>query len=413
MTDCCGSAHQTLTPLDDALERAREGVTPLTDTETVPLTEAYGRILAEDLDAKLDVPGYDNSAMDGYAVRVADCDGPTTLRVAGKSLAGHPYDGTVGAGEAVVITTGAAVPAGADAVVMVEDTTAEGDHITFDCAVRPGQHIRPAGGDIKQGQKVLPAGRRLRPQDVALAAGQGQGTLTVVRRPRVAVYSSGDEVFEPGQAMQGPGLYDTNRYALIGLLRGIGVEVTDLGILPDDPEALASRLADAASRNDALITSGGVSVGVADFLKQTVESLGQLEMWRLAIKPGKPVAYGRIGDCLVFGLPGNPVSAIVTFLHFARPLLIQLAGGRPEPLPVMRVPVTSALQKRPGRREFMRACLLTTPSGEMKVEPYPNQGSNLLMSLGWANALIDLDEASGPVEAGAVVRVLPLAAVGC
>lgn len=414
MTDCCAETARLMS-LDDALHAARARVRPIEDREQVSLMDSYGRVLAEDLRAGRDLPAWDNSAMDGFAIRAADAaaSGPVRLTLVGRSLAGHPFPDTVGPGEATVITTGSPVPAGADSVVMVEHCTVEGDNVTFDGPVKLGQHVRKAGEDIRSSQLLLPHRRQLRPADVAAIAGQGLTRVPVYRRARVAVFSTGDEVTEPGAELTAGGLYDTNRFALVGLLRPMGVEIHDLGILPDDPDRLRASLSEAAERYDALITSGGVSVGMADYLKPVVETLGELHLWRMAIKPGKPVAFGRIGDCRVFGLPGNPVSAMVTFLYFARPLLLDLMNARPEPLPTMRARLTSPLHKAPGRREFVRARLLTGPDGLLQAEPYSHQGSHLLTSMTWANALIDLPDSQGDLETAATVTVLPFAAVGC
>lgn len=333
----CDAAHQRLLTLAEALNTARTLIQPIRDTETVALPEAYDRVLATDLAAQCDAPPHDNSAMDGFALHQADLQPgkPTRLPIVGQALAGHPYSGAVPCGAAVRITTGGLIPDGPDVVIMQEHCFIAPDQsgIEIDAAtsarIERGDNIRRRGEDVRAGTVLLAGGQRLRPQDVALAAGQGIAALEVVRRLRVAVASTGDELCEPGRALPPGAIYESNRYALIGLLRRWGCAVTDLGILRDDRETLRTAFHDAAASHDVVLTSGGVSVGTADWVKAVIAELGNIEFWRLAIKPGKPVAFGRIQDCLVLGLPGNPVSVLVTFLMFARPLLLARMGATP------------------------------------------------------------------------------------
>lgn len=418
MSDCC--AQERLLPLAEAVATALELVEPVRDTETVSLLDADGRVLAADVLARLDTPPADQSAMDGFALSLADLHPaqPTRLPVVGSALAGHPYPGVVPQGAVARITTGAPVPVGPDAVVMQEQCriAPDGAWIELPAAtavrLRPGENIRRRGEDVTAGALLLARGRRLRPQDVALAAGQGMATLAVWRRPRVAVASTGDELQEPGTILADGTIYESNRYALIGLLRRLGCVVTDLGIVRDDPLALRTTLRAAAAAHDALLTSGGVSVGTADWVKDVIADLGQIAFWRLAIKPGKPVACGRIGSCLTLGLPGNPVSVMVAFLLFARPLLLKLLG-RPPVAPLrMQVMADFTLRRKPGRREWLRARLhADDPRGPL-ARVYHTHSSGAISSLAWAEGLVELPEACAGVVPGDPVAYLPFVGLG-
>ncbi len=416
----CDAAHQRLLTLAEALNAAQTLIQPIRDTESVALLDGDGRVLAADLAAQCDAPPQDNSAMDGFALHHADLqpDQPTRLPVAGQALAGHPYSGAIPRGAAVRITTGGLIPTGADAVVMQEQCLIAPDQsgIEIDAAtaarIQRGENIRRRGEDVQAGTVLLAAGRRLRPQDVALAAGQGSAVLTVVRRLRVAVASTGDELCEPGLALPPGAIYESNRYALIGLLRRWGCAVTDLGILRDDREVLLTAFRDAAASHDVLLTSGGVSVGTADWVKAVIAELGSIEFWRLAVKPGKPVAFGRIQDCLVLGLPGNPVSVLVTLLMFARPLLLARMGATPvEPLR-LRVIAEFSWRRQPGRREWLRARLQPDSAGGWRALTYPNQSSGALSSLTWAEGLVELPEECAGVTPGDPVDYLPFSGLG-
>ena len=419
MSDCCGGSDRLLT-LSEAVDAALRSIQPIRESETVPLLDAYGRVLAADLMARLDVPSHDNSAMDGFALYRADLkpDRPTRLPVVGQSLAGHPYLNPVPPAAAIRITTGAVLPDGPDAVVMQEQCRIAPDEswieIEPDTAgrLKLGENIRRRGEDVRAGTVLLPHGLRLRPQDVALAAGQGIAALEVVRRPRVAVASIGDELYAPGVQLPTGAIYESNRYTLIGLLRRLGCVVTDLGILRDERDAMLPALRDAATTHDVLLTSGGVSVGTADLVKDVIAELGNIKFWRLAVKPGKPVTFGWIENCIVLGLPGNPVSVAVAFLMLARPLLLKLMGAESaEPLR-MRATADFQFRRKPGRREWLRARLYRNPDGKQVVSIYHTHSSGALSSLSWADGLVELPEHCAGVAPGDVVEYLPFGGLG-
>lgn len=418
MSDC--RSEDRLLTLAEALASALDSIQPLREVETTPLLDAYGRVLAADVSARLDVPPHDNSAMDGFALYQVDLrlDQPTRLPVVGQALAGHPCSGIVPRGATVRITTGAMLPDGPDVVVMQEQCLIAPDESWIElepkiaARLKLGENIRRRGEDVQAGTVLLPRGLRLRPQDVALAAGQGMAMLDVVRQPRVAVASTGDELCEPGGMLPSGGIYESNRYALIGLLRRLGCKVTDLGILRDDRAVVLPVLREAAARHDVLLTSGGVSVGTADLVKDVIAELGRIEFWRLAVKPGKPVTFGRIGACLVLGLPGNPVSVMVAFLMFARPLLLKLMGMAPvEPLR-LRVTADFAFRRKPGRREWLRARLRQDPERGPLATIYHTHSSGALSSLVWAEGLVELAEECAGVAPGDAVDYLPFSGLG-
>ena len=363
MSDC--DAGDRLLTLSEALAAALKTVSPLCEIEAAPLADADGRVLAADLIARLDAPPHDNSAMDGFALHLADLSlsQPTRLPVIGQALAGHPYPNPVPRGAAVRITTGGWTPIGPDAVIMQEQCRLGPDQrwIEIDPPVaaklQSGENIRQRGEDVQAGAVLLTGGMRLRPQDVALAAGQGIARLPVIRRLRVAVASTGDELYEPGIDLPPGAIYESNRHTLLGLTRRLGCAATDLGILRDERASLLPALHEAAASYDVLLTSGGVSIGTADLVKDIIAELGAIDFWRLAIKPGKPVAFGRIENCLTIGLPGNPVSVMATFLMFARPLLLNMMGAAPIEPTRWRVAADFTFRRKPGRREWLRAQL--------------------------------------------------------
>ena len=395
-----------LRPLDDALADLLAGVEPLASIEHVSSFDADRRVLAQDLVSALHVPGHDNSAMDGYAVRTADLGGQP-LPVSQRIPAGH-FGQPLQPGTVARIFTGAPVPAGADAVVMQEDTEAAGEGaITVRGDVKPGQWIRRQGEDVQKGAVVLAAGTRLGPAELGLAAGIGHGNLPVRPRPRVALFSTGDELVMPGTVPPDqlpPGaIYNSNRFFLRTLLQRLGCQVTDLGIVPDQREATVAALRDAADANDLILTSGGVSVGEEDHVKPAVQQLGTLDLWQIAMKPGKPFAHGRVGGAHFIGLPGNPVSSFVTFLLLVRPFLLRLQGVADVSVPAQRLPAHFDLPKGDRRREFLRA----RRNAQGGVELFTNQSSGVLTSMTWADGLID-NPAGQTIARGDAVRFIAL-----
>lgn len=401
-------ANRSLTAAE-ARERMLAAVTPITGHECLPLRSALGRILAADIVAPHDVPAHDNSAMDGYAVSFASLagGGETRLTVVGTAFAGNAFSGLVGPGQAVRIMTGAVLPAGADTVIVQEVTRLEDGLVVVPDGQRRGQNTRRAGEDLARGAVALAAGQHLGPAELGLLASLGIVEVAVRRRLRVAFFSTGDELASLGQPLAPGQIYDSNRYTLHGLLAGLGAEVIDLGVVPDRPDALEATLREAAAMADAIITTGGVSVGEADFVREVLARLGEVKFWKLAIKPGRPMAFGRIGDAWLFGLPGNPVAVMVSYTQFALDALLRLAGRDPLPeRPLLTVPAASAIKKQPGRREYLRGTLAVV-DGQWQVRTAGNQGSGVLRSMSEANCFVVLDEDCAGVAAGDSVQVQP------
>ncbi len=397
-------------PVARAQEIIRDLVAPVPGAERLFIRNALGRVLAQDVISPIDVPGHDNSAMDGYAVRFADLDpaGETRLRLAGTALAGRAFAGSLGAGECVRIMTGAVVPAGADTIVIQEVVREEDGLVVVPPGQKQGQNLRRAGEDLRAGHPALKAGKLIRPAELGLLASLGVAEAPVRRRVRVAVFSTGDELCSIGTPIRPGEVYDSNRYTLFGMLTRLGCEVVDLGVVHDNPDALESAFREAASHADAIVTSGGVSVGEADFVRELMSRLGEVVFWKIAMRPGRPMAFGKIGDAYLFGLPGNPVAVMVTFYQFVRDALLKLMGVDPvEPLPLFRVPCTGALKKRPGRTEFQRG-VLYREAGEWRVRPTGVQGSGILSSMSHANCFIVLEHEQGNVEPGEPVWVQPM-----
>ena len=371
------------------LDRARR----IEESEQVVLEEALGRIIATDVVAPIDVPGHANSAMDGYAVRAADIpdEGEATLRVTQRIAAGE-IGSALGAGEAARIFTGAPIPGGADAIAIQEDCRLDGASVVVPGPLASGTFVRPRGNDIRAGSVVLSAGTRVRPQEMGAVASIGIGRMQVRRRVRVAIVSSGDELRQPGEPL-GPGqIYNSNRFTLLGLLERLGCDVVDLGVVADTLAATRDALFDGAGRADVLITTGGVSVGEEDHVRRALEAIGELEMWKVRVKPGKPIVYGRIGACDLLGLPGNPVSALVTFCLFVRPFILRRLGAAGVfPAPVL-VPARFEWPRPGGRREFARARLVVSDDGETGVEIHARQGSDVLSAATWATGLVEIAE---------------------
>lgn len=398
------------TPLlayDDALTQLTDSIVPLQGIEEVPLLQAHGRVLARSIEAGIDVPGCAMSSMDGYAINTADlADGavtelPLTLRIAAGDA-----EATLDAGGAARIFTGAPIPAGADAVIMQEQVEVIGQKIRFQERPASGQNIRPAGNDIRQGTTILQRGSRLRAQDIGLAASVGLQSLPVHARVRVGIFFTGDELVEPGEALASGKIYDSNRYTLHSMLESMGCDIIDLGLVGDTLEATRSAMQRASGLADLVVTSGGVSVGEEDHVRIAIEQLGDLRLWRLAIKPGKPLAYGQIDNTAFMGLPGNPVSVFATFCLFVCPV-IQVMQGRswrkPTALPV---PADFDWPKPDSRREFLRARLAREADGETVVQIFPNQDSGVLTSTVWADGFVEIAE-NETVRAGDTVNYLP------
>ncbi len=393
-------------PVEQARQLIKQFLSPVTETETIKVQDAYHRTLAADVLSPMNVPPHDYSSMDGYAVRAADLGSPgNKLKKIGSSFAGHGFEGTVGAGECVRIMTGATIPAGCDSVVMQEQVSAEGDSITFNAACKRGQNIRLVGEDIQQGAVVLAQGQRINAAEMGLLASLGFAEIKVFRKLKIAIFSTGDELVQPGNALAGGQIYDSNRFTLIGLLTELGAEILDMGNIRDDKNAVRTALQKASSQADVIITSGGVSVGDADYIKELLDELGEVVFWKLAMKPGRPLAYGKVGHCHFFGLPGNPVAVMVTFLQFARNALWELMGQHPKPAFSFQAICTTPIKKAAGRTEFQRGILTQSDEGLWTVQTTGEQGSGILSSMSRANCFIVLPMEQGNVEKGSVVQI--------
>jgi molybdopterin molybdotransferase len=383
--------------IEDAVAMIAERFPVVAGTETVPLGLADGRIAAEDVFAGHDLPPFANAAVDGYAVRFADLEAgtETVLPVSGRLAAGAAA-AELPLGTAIRIFTGAPMPPGADTVFMQEDVRREGDRVVLPSGLKPGANARPAGEDLAASGLAIPAGRRLRPQDLALAAATGHAQIAVRRRLRVAVFSTGDELTEPGAPLRPGAIHDSNRVLLVTLLTRLGVGVDDLGILRDDPVTLPARLVEAARDHDLILTSGGVSTGEEDHVKTAVDAQGRLMLWRLAIKPGRPVAVGLVAGTPFVGLPGNPVAVYITLLFVVRPLLARLGGARYEPPLSWPVRAGFSYRKKAGRREFVRVSLVRSGAGDLEAQKFPRDGAGVLTSLTESDGLVELpDDATG------------------
>ncbi|MDD3784952.1 MAG: molybdopterin molybdotransferase MoeA [Hydrogenophaga sp.] len=392
-------------------------VRPVSDVETVTIAEALDRVLADDVISPISVPPHDNAAMDGFAFDGSALASGLTLdlRVVGRALAGQAWSGHVGHGECVRIMTGAVMPTGADTVVPIELVTTDGDTVRLPAeAVTPGSHRRRAGEDLMAGQPALRRGQRLGPAALGLLASLGLAQVRVYRRLRVACLSTGDELLNPGEPARAGAIYDSNRFGLCGLLRKLGVEVLDMGIVPDDPTRLEAAFRQAARDADAIVTSGGVSMGDADHTRDLMARLGEVAFWRIAMRPGSPFAAGRIragdapdtGNAMLFGLPGNPVAAMVTFLALVRPALQAMMGARPAPPVQLQARCAEPLRKKPGRTEFQRGIVTRNADGHLTVRTTGHQGSGMLRSMVEANGLIVLPQDQGDLAAGETVEVM-------
>jgi molybdopterin molybdotransferase len=413
LSDDCFAFGGPMMSVDEAVRLIASRVTPVRETETVSLAEADGRILASDLVAPLPLPHFTNSAVDGYAIASHDLPREEARPF---PLAGHVQAGSSAQaakpGHAVRIFTGAPMPEGTDTVFMQEDVEIDdAGRVVLPAGLRPGANVRPAGEDIPEGHVAVKAGQRLRPQDVALAAAFGLTQLEVVRRLRIAVLSTGNEIASPGEVRLPAQLFDSNRFMLMAMLRRLGCETNDLGILRDEPVSLADGLKREAAGHDLILTTGGVSTGDEDHVKAAVESVGSLVLWRMAIKPGRPVAMGIIDGAPLIGLPGNPVASFVTFVHVVRPTVLALSGAKPSPLIPMPVRAAFAYKKKLGRREYVRVTLRKREDGGLEAIKFPREGAGLLSSLVETDGLAELAEPVTKVEPGDIVGFLGYASL--
>jgi molybdopterin molybdotransferase len=413
LSDDCFAFGGPMMSVDEAVALIAARVNKVEEIETVALADADGRILAHDITAPFPLPPFTNSAVDGYAVASGDLpkSEAEAFPVLGRVQAGASPDDAIKAGHAVRIFTGAPMPAGADTVFMQEDVRLEGGKVLLPAGLKPGANVRPAGEDIPLGYAALKAGQRLRPQDVALVAAFGLMRVDVHRRVRVAVFSTGNELVSPGEARAAPQLFDSNRFMLMALLRRLSCEVSDLGIFSDEPTSLANALQRVAGQHDLLLTTGGVSTGEEDHVKAAVESAGKLVLWRMAIKPGRPVAMGVIGGTPFIGLPGNPVASFVTFVHVVRPTILALSGARQEKLTPMPVRAAFSYRKKISRREYVRVSLRKGADGMPEATKFPREGAGLLSSLADTDGLAELGEDVTQVSPGDTIGFLSYASL--
>ncbi len=410
----CKDDHEpALLPVDDAIARISELVSAVTDKKTLPIRDCLDRVLARDILSPIDVPSHTNSAMDGYAVNGLDIpdSGEVKLNLIGTSWAGRPYNGSVARGEAVRIMTGAAMPDGTDTVVIQEHVHISGDVVTIDNETKPGKNVRQAGEDVKKGEVVLAAGELVGPAHIGMLASLGVAKTPVVRKIKVAFFSTGDELCSLAQGEEkglGKGqIYDSNRYSLHGMLKRLNVKLLDLGVVPDKPESIRETFERASEVADVIVTSGGVSVGDADFVTEILHEIGDVAFWKLAMRPGRPLAFGKLGDAVFFGLPGNPVAVMVAFYEFVQPALRHMMGCENTRPFRFRVRCTSELKKSAGRTEFQRGILYRDEKGETVVRTTGLQGAGRLSSMCSANCIIVIEPGQGNVHDGDLVEVQP------
>ena len=406
---CCDEFDPNALNVEQARKKILDTVEPIVDVETVPIREALNRVLAEGIKSTINVPPHINSAMDGYAISGVDI--PTTdekrLSVVGTVMAGRPLHITIAAGQCARIMTGGKMPAGTDTVIMQEHVQREDDIITITESHQRGQNVRQAGEDLAKGDAVFQPGRRLTPADIGMLASMGNARVSVFQKIKVAFFSTGDELCSVGQPLGDGQIYDSNRYTLDGMLRRLDVELIDMGVIPDNRDLIENAFTEATEKADVLITTGGVSVGEADFVKETLEKLGHVGFWKIAMKPGRPLAFGQIDGCQFFGLPGNPVSAMVTFYQFVQPAILRMMGIDDVAPKFLLLKTKNSLMKRPGRLEFQRGMIETDINGEMVVASVGAQGSGILSSMSKANCFIELPLDTSVVEVGEYVKVQP------
>jgi molybdopterin molybdotransferase len=405
IASCVAGYDPNALPVAQAQEFIARLVPRVEAVEMLALRSALGRVLARDIVSPIDVPTHDNSAMDGYALRGAELsvDAPTRFAIAGTGLAGQRFEGAVPLGHCVRIMTGAVMPQGADTVVIQEVVKKDGDRVTIPPGQKKAQNVRYAGEDLTKGKTILAPGRLIRPAEIGLIASLGIGAVKVKRRLRVAFFATGDELASIGETLKEGEVYDSNRYTLHGMLARLGVEIIDMGVVRDDPTLLEKAFRKAQTA-DVVITTGGVSVGEADFVKQLMAKLGEVLFWKIAMRPGRPMAFGRIGEAFLFGLPGNPVAVMVTFYQFVRDALVHLSGRSAEPLPLLKAESAENLRKVPGRTEYQRG-IVFEEQGQWKVRTTGQQGSGVLRSMAEANCFIVLEHERGSVKAGELVAV--------
>jgi len=411
---CCADSNDTdVLSVAAARQAILDQIKPLQTSEKLQLRDTLNRVLAEDIISSINVPGHINSAMDGYAISGSDLplNGSKSFDLIGSTFAGSPYPGKCQQGQCVRIMTGATMPEGTDTVIMQEHVKRDGNMIIIDAGHCVGQNVRQAGEDISIGRRVLQKGKLLTPADLGIVSSLGIGELLVNRRPRVAFFSTGDELRSIGDGNDRPlssgEIYDSNRYCLYGMLSRLNVDIIDMGIVRDNEESIRSAFTQASDMADIVITSGGVSVGEADYIKPVLDDMGQINFWKVAMKPGRPVTFGHLGNSLFFGLPGNPVSVMVTFYQFVQPAILYLASGTLQLPLVLTATCKSRLRKRSGRVEFQRGMLSQSNDGSFTVEKTGQQGSGILTSMSLANCLILLDEESDGVKPGETVTVQP------
>lgn len=403
--NCCDAPG--LLPLEQALETIFEAITPITATEKRSLDEAVDCILADTVTSPLNVPSYDNSAMDGYALIPNSAEPSDSYTVVGKSFAGNPYRGKVGPGECVRIMTGAPLPPECDRVIMQENCTTQDNRIEITTSVKLGENIRLTGNDIAKNQVVLEAGRRLSPTDIGLLASIGRSLVNVFRPLKIGLFSTGDELRLPQQTLDAACIYDSNRYVIAAALKRLNMDVLNLGIIPDDPDALRSAFERCQEECDAVISSGGVSVGEADYTKTLLDEIGDINFWKLAIKPGKPFAFGKLNNVPFFGLPGNPSSAAITFHQLAVPALLAMAGEKRAAPLTLTITANQDIRKRPGRTDFQRGVYKQDQSGNITLDSSLDQSSGMLSSMSKGNCYIKLEQQRGDIKAGEKIEIVP------
>ncbi len=403
MSDCCSAPG--LLPFELAMKDMLAQITPITETIELPLAKALNYVLAQDVKSPLNVPPHNNSAMDGYAFSLECLNSSKTLTMVGRSMAGAPFTGDCKTGECIRIMTGAKMPDCCDSVEMQENTQAEGEQITFLKDKELGSHVRNVGEDIKLGQEVLQQGHRIKPVDIGVLASLGVPTVKVYRKLKIALIATGDELKLPGQALTEGDIYESNSFVLSAMLEKLHVDVIDFGVIEDKLASIKAAFVSADEQADAVISSGGVSVGDADYTKDVLDELGEIGFWKIAIKPGKPFAFGKLPNSVFFGLPGNPVSALVTFHQLALIALTKMQNAMPLQRTTLQVKCTSDLRKSPGRMDFQRGILSVNEQGENVVASTGSQGSGILSSLAQANCYIVLDSDRGKVKAGELVTV--------